>query len=172
MLETKLWGSQGVRLSPRDIQLVNGEAEFKSRPIWLQIPHSPAVLHYPGPETRLHAAPIKAWLLPSLWWPWAREHCDTSRSRLRHWHPTSADDGGFAHSKKCSSPWWESSQQLLLGNSHSSLMPDAHGAALLFYMWKMRKGPEPQHRGNDERPRSISKVTRTERSIRGGGGGG
>ena len=62
------------------------------------------------------------------------------------------------------------------------------GAALLFYMWKMRKGPEPQHQGHDERLRSISKGTQTERSVQlvvveggagavrgggcGGGGGG
>lgn len=29
----------------------------------------------------------------------------------------------------------------------------------------MRKGPEPQHQGHDERLRSISKGTQTERSV-------
>lgn len=46
------------------------------------------------------------------------------------------------------------------------------GPALLFYMWKMRKEPEPQHQGNDERLRSISKGMQTERSIQWGGEGG
>lgn len=31
-------------------------------------------------------------------------------------------------------------------------------------MWKTRKGPAPLHQGNDERLRSLSKVTHSERS--------
>lgn len=63
---------------------------------------------------------------------------------------------GFAHLKECSSPWWESSQQLQLENGHSSLTPEAHrGSSIVFYV---------KNQGNDERSSSISKVTCTERS--------
>ena len=54
--------------------------------------------------------------------------------QLWHWNPTSANGGAFAHSKKCSSPWWESFQWLQLENSHSSLTPDAHGGRLYCFI--------------------------------------
>lgn len=54
--------------------------------------------------------------------------------------PTPANVRGFAHSKKRSGPRWESSQQLPLDNSHSSLTPlKLTGAFLLFYRWKIRE---------------------------------
>lgn len=48
---------------------------------------------------------------------------------------TLANGRAFAHSKKRSSPWWESFQWLQLQNSHSSLTPDDHeGDFIVLYV--------------------------------------
>lgn len=92
----------------------------------------------------------------------------------RPWSPSSRSGRRFAHSN----PWFPS----LVGKFPAASIREqsqfteawgSQGAALLFYMWKMRKGPDLQHWGDDERWKSISKVTLTKRSIqlRGGGRG-
>ena len=136
LLEMKTRGFQWASYLPRDIKLVNGEAEFKSRSSWFQTPNSTALLHCFRPGTPLHAASRKAWLLPSLHELLeARGTFWHAEGQLWHWNPTSANGRAFTHSKKHSSPWWESFQWLQLQNSHSSLTPDAHeGSFIVLYV--------------------------------------
>ena len=136
LLEMTMRGFQWASYLPRDLKLVNDEAEFKSRSGWFQTLNSTTLLHYLWPDIPLHAASRKAWLLPSLHELLeARGTFWHAEGQLWHWNPTSANGMAFAHSKKRSSPWWESFQWLQLQNSHSSLTPDAHeGGFIVLYV--------------------------------------